>query len=253
MLFIFRKLRRSFFLPGKVRTYFAYAIGEILLIVIGIMLAVQIGEWKQERRDYAEETQILQRLKPEFELNQADIGQLIKENQNISSNMEAFVKMIKPEPESYPEEFIFGYLRSLRGGIRRYTPHSGEISSIINSGKIGLIRNRDLSIALNKWPRRVEALEKIYELMFNEMNRFPESHEYFRKMDLGYFGRSEDFGNSDFPTDLDKVLSSPVMEDMAAVKLHWANILTANFETTLDQQQEILDLIDAELAERGIQ
>ncbi|QXD25802.1 hypothetical protein F7C95_07935 [Opitutia bacterium ISCC 51] len=45
MLFIFRKLRRSFFQPGKFRTYIAYAIGEILLIVIGILIALQIQNW----------------------------------------------------------------------------------------------------------------------------------------------------------------------------------------------------------------
>jgi hypothetical protein len=43
MLFIFRKIRRSFFLPGKVRTYLAYALGEIALIMVGILLALQIG------------------------------------------------------------------------------------------------------------------------------------------------------------------------------------------------------------------
>ena len=51
MLFIFRKLRRSFFLPGKVRTYLAYAVGEIALIMIGILLALQISEWNQTMKD----------------------------------------------------------------------------------------------------------------------------------------------------------------------------------------------------------
>ena len=50
MLFIFRKIRRSFFLPGKVRTYLAYAVGEIILIVVGILIAVQIGDWKEEAK-----------------------------------------------------------------------------------------------------------------------------------------------------------------------------------------------------------
>ena len=45
MLFILRKLRRSFFQPGKLRTYIAYAVGEIILI------AVQIGDWNQARAD----------------------------------------------------------------------------------------------------------------------------------------------------------------------------------------------------------
>jgi hypothetical protein len=66
MLFIFRKLRKSFFLPGKVRTYVAYAIGEIALIMVGILLALQVSEWNQERRDAVEETEILNGLKREF-------------------------------------------------------------------------------------------------------------------------------------------------------------------------------------------
>ena len=250
MLFIFRKLRRSFFLPGKVRTYVAYALGEIALIVVGILIAVQIGEWNSQRKDYAEETQILLRLKPEFERNQADLERLIRSNQRVSADMEALVKVIKPDPESHPEDLIFGYLGSL-GQNRRYTPESGEISSIINSGKTALISNPELSIALNKWPRRVEAIEKIFELMFTQMNRFPANFEYFRKMDLDYYSRPEYIGKSDFPSDLNKVLSSPVMEDMAATRLRWANLLIVNFEGTLVQQQEILDLIDAELVERG--
>jgi hypothetical protein len=51
MLFIFRKLRRSFFLPGKVRTYVAYAVGEISLIMVGILLAFSVDAWWSELGD----------------------------------------------------------------------------------------------------------------------------------------------------------------------------------------------------------
>jgi hypothetical protein len=70
MLHFFRHIRRSFFLPGKVRIYFAYAFGEIVLIVVGILIALQIGEWNQARKDRAEETQILLQLKTDFKVNQ---------------------------------------------------------------------------------------------------------------------------------------------------------------------------------------
>ena len=66
MLFIFRKIRKSFFLPGKVRTYLAYAIGEIVLIVVGILIALQISNWNQERNDRLEEAEILAGLQREF-------------------------------------------------------------------------------------------------------------------------------------------------------------------------------------------
>ncbi|MDA0350185.1 MAG: hypothetical protein O3C43_17795 [Verrucomicrobia bacterium] len=81
MLFIFRKLRRSFFplrqkegsaghvLPGKVRTYVAYAIGEIVLIVVGILIALQIGERNAGRKDRAKELDILRSLAKNLEIN----------------------------------------------------------------------------------------------------------------------------------------------------------------------------------------
>ena len=69
MLFIFRKLRRSFFLPGKLRTYLAYAVGEILLIVIGILIAVQIGDWKERGKLRAYEISILREISSALDLD----------------------------------------------------------------------------------------------------------------------------------------------------------------------------------------
>ena len=72
MLFIFRKLRRSFFLPGKVWTYLAYAFGEILLIVIGILVALQISNWNEHRKARAQETLLLAEIHEEFLYNRAE-------------------------------------------------------------------------------------------------------------------------------------------------------------------------------------
>ena len=69
MLFIFRQLRRSFFLPGKLRTYLAYAIGEILLIVIGILIAVQIGDWQDARKLDRQRLELIENLKVDFQTN----------------------------------------------------------------------------------------------------------------------------------------------------------------------------------------
>ena len=48
----------------------AYAVGEVALIMIGILLALQVSDWNQARKDRAEETSILIRLNAEFEENQ---------------------------------------------------------------------------------------------------------------------------------------------------------------------------------------
>jgi hypothetical protein len=58
MLRIFASIRRSFFLPGKVRTYLAYAFGEITLIVLGIMIKFKQALNEVLRKGLAEANQL---------------------------------------------------------------------------------------------------------------------------------------------------------------------------------------------------
>lgn len=49
MIKFFRKIRQNLLYKGKTTTYFKYAIGEILLVVIGILIALQINNWNEKR------------------------------------------------------------------------------------------------------------------------------------------------------------------------------------------------------------
>ena len=49
MLDIFRKIHQKLLSGGKLKNYFYYATGEILLIVIGILIALQINNWNLDR------------------------------------------------------------------------------------------------------------------------------------------------------------------------------------------------------------
>lgn len=45
MIKFFRHIRQKLISEGKTRKYFQYAIGEILLVMIGILLAIQVNNW----------------------------------------------------------------------------------------------------------------------------------------------------------------------------------------------------------------
>ena len=253
MLFIFRKLRRSFFLPGKVRTYCAYAVGEIALIMIGILLALQVSDWNQGRKDYAEETQILLRLKSEMEENQGLVEYHIESFLKDSENMLAFTEIIEPDPNDYPEDLIYEYVRSLRIG-RTITPNDAFVNSLLTSGKVALISNEELSYLLNRWLRRLEDIDEIRDQMIAEMERFPSRFQYFQKINMYSSGSNNFIENrkSHFPFDQKALLSSPDIENLAETKRTYAIALEGNLNRLLKYQQTILNLIDAELAERGI-
>ena len=63
MIKFFRKIRHNLLSEGKTRKYFKYAFGEILLVMIGILLALQVNNWNQQRKDRNQEQFIIERLK----------------------------------------------------------------------------------------------------------------------------------------------------------------------------------------------
>ena len=93
MLTFLRTIRRSFIesLPagkvgGSARKYLLYAIGEIALVAIGILIALQFNNWNEWKKDRVKETEILQSLKDNFELNietlESDIDNLTHLNKS---------------------------------------------------------------------------------------------------------------------------------------------------------------------------
>ena len=60
MLQFFRKIRRKLLQEGSFRQYMLYAIGEILLVMVGILLALQVNSWNENRLERIEEINLLE-------------------------------------------------------------------------------------------------------------------------------------------------------------------------------------------------
>ena len=59
---VFRSLRLKFLGEGRVGRYLGYAIGEVLLIIIGILIALQISGWNGERQAQVEFDRYIEQL-----------------------------------------------------------------------------------------------------------------------------------------------------------------------------------------------
>ena len=68
MLRFFRQIRQRLLTDNKFSKYLLYAIGEILLVVIGILLALQINNWNEWRKDRQTEKEIIQNLTENLEM-----------------------------------------------------------------------------------------------------------------------------------------------------------------------------------------
>ena len=66
MIKFFRQIRFDLMEKNKTGKYLKYAIGEIVLVVIGILIALQINNWNENRKDTIAESNILQDIKGSF-------------------------------------------------------------------------------------------------------------------------------------------------------------------------------------------
>ncbi len=58
MIKFFRKIRQNMIKENKVSKYLLYAIGEIILVVIGILIALQVNTWNEYRKDRVSEKEL---------------------------------------------------------------------------------------------------------------------------------------------------------------------------------------------------
>ena len=62
MIKFFRKIRQNLLMENKTSKYFKYAIGEIILVVIGILIALQINNWNEDRKIRKAEKELFQNI-----------------------------------------------------------------------------------------------------------------------------------------------------------------------------------------------
>jgi hypothetical protein len=81
MIKFFRFIRQRLVSQNKLGKYLVYAIGEIVLVVIGILIAIQINNWNEEKKNNRIETVTLRSLKEDLLSSQAQLTEKISNTQ----------------------------------------------------------------------------------------------------------------------------------------------------------------------------
>ena len=141
MIKFFRHIRKSLLMENKTSKYFKYAIGEILLVVIGILIALQINNWNQKRIDSNSANVYVENIKKEITLHIADMKGIYidRYERKISGLQLAKSYFEKPfvieDTISFISEISYGAVFNF--GIEH--SNIGIYESLISSGNIGLI------------------------------------------------------------------------------------------------------------------
>lgn len=147
MLRFFRALRQRLLSEKRVSKYLLYAIGEILLVVIGILLALQINTWNDARKEQKEALRLLTDLQDEVTLALEDRENYIEQNEYVATLMGSVLnKLFSNTPEELTDEECASILYSHTIRWAPYNPSTLE--ELVSTGKISILADLSLRKAL---------------------------------------------------------------------------------------------------------
>ena len=132
---------------GKTSKYLKYAIGEIILVMIGILLALQVNNWNQARQLQKEELKILKGLHQEFSENIIRFDAIYKLQE---ARRDAIFTTMTANVNEYSVE-TWDSIHGNVVGAWTYDLLKGFYNSVINSGKLDLISNDSLKTRISKF------------------------------------------------------------------------------------------------------
>ena len=143
MIKFFRKIRFTLLEQNKTTRYFKYAIGEIILVVIGILVALQINNWNEFNKMQLQEQEILKGLKTEFNINQVRLVYVMQTSEQAIENGNKLITYFNQDIRKIPERKLDSLLYNFQQ-VWTFNPRKGLLNSIITSGQINLISNVEL-------------------------------------------------------------------------------------------------------------
>ena len=138
--------------------YMRYAVGEILLVVIGILIALQINTWNQNRISNKEERTILFDVHTEFLQNRESLKVAMAINDiGFNSSKMIFNLVGKERTQINKHNLDSLFFDAVETGAFR--PSENTISDLLQSGRLQLLKNRKLKDLLHQWSRYLKSYE----------------------------------------------------------------------------------------------
>jgi hypothetical protein len=130
--------------------YFKYAIGEIILVMIGILLALQVNNWNNSRIEKSKEQAILKSLQIDFKTNIINVNDAYNSFSEAYDASASLLEIIKDDDSINASE-IEHLLDEIINKIKSLDIITGSIDEISNTGTFNLIRDLNLRKKLSNW------------------------------------------------------------------------------------------------------
>jgi len=259
MIPFFRKIRKKMADDNRPLKYARYAIGEILLVVIGILIALQVNTWNEERKQRQLDVKYFHNLKNDL---MADLTQLDIMIDLSHSKVQASKSIkLKSDRDSISSVYDFTNKMLTLFFVNEFRPNDNTYEEMKSSGNFSTISNDDLKLKLMNLKKTYLEIASVHEHMRYDFNIFLEDFEKYVD-----WGKYYDLNKSNIPKlDLEydtvyieshkKIMEKEIHElyknkvflnNIFLLEINYTYIIDL-FDKTKPQIHEIIDVLNREI------
>jgi hypothetical protein len=239
----FHILRQRFLKDNKFSKYLLYAVGEIMLVVIGILIALQVDTWNEERKIAAQEQQVLRSLHAEIEFNKTVLRECMNHIEQSIDTTHTLQAYLGPNHAGLSNKRVLGLLSA-----SSYVPSCNVVTDVLeelrSSGNLQFIQNREMRQAISRWSRAYQTLRSEEAAWSRDFaNQYtPYTNKWISWDDFEYFRNPKDPMNipSPFTYDANKMLQQFEFANVLNT-MYWRMARERYFIQQLDNHTHALD------------
>lgn len=206
MLKFFRIIKQRLLAENKFSKYLLYAIGEIILVVIGILIALQVNNWNQSKILSKQEVVLIENLKTEFEVNLANLEE-VKIKNNLIYNSTNLLKQLIGEEDSIIQKHNVDSLIYNAILITDFQPNQFVLSQIKSGDKLDIIKSEKIKRLLYEWNKTLNAKTETFNML----------NTYFMNSLIPFLDQNTSIRNADFYGNFEWSTKTPLIYNKTKV------------------------------------
>lgn len=236
MIKFFRRIRQNLLTENKLSKYLLYAIGEIALVMVGILLALQVNNWNEERKTRKIEKRMLEELVENLEFNTEILEKWITANRKNDRSSEIIIRALE-DKLPYHDSLINHFAKSI---------YIGKLALISEVGYESL-KNVGLEIIRNKQMKKniVNLFEGSYQIIKSKLDVVTYTNNEAMRLQSKRFMRKQ--GLKFEPFDYDSLFNDHEFINTLNQSRDDRGWLNNSLERGLEETQIVLQLVKDEI------
>jgi hypothetical protein len=226
-----------------------YFVSELLIVVVGILIALSLNNWREDNSNKNKEQYYLNSLRTDFEQSLASLTEIL--NQNRESDLAA-KKVLAAIRKGYSSSAVDTVEKAFPKlfGFNRFVPASGTYKEIISTGSLQILRDDELRIALSSWEDMITRNQQLEEVMFWQYHliNIPYLNKHIVRSDF-IDNRDVTEQHNNFRTDFKKLFADPEFENILVNRIGAVEETNAYLATMIEQVEHIIGLIRKDISD----